>query len=104
MEQVIHHGLEDGGAIGHAIEYNSEFEDATMGSEGGFPVVLFKDLEVVVTITEVQFGEKLYTLEVIYEVRDKRKEVSIADYPSVDVAVILDHAFRTIFLGNEEDK
>ena len=53
MEEVIHHGLEDGEAISHAIEHDSGFEGVTMGSKGGFPVVLFEDLKVVITVVKV---------------------------------------------------
>ena len=74
-----------------------------MGSKGSFPAILFKNLEIVITITEVQFGKELGTLEMVYEVRDERKGVSIADYPGIDVAVVLNHAFGTIFLRNKED-
>ena len=50
---MIHHGLENGRAIGHAIEHDSGFEGTMMGGEGGFPVVLFENLKVVITIAEV---------------------------------------------------
>ena len=104
MEQMIHHGLEDGGAVGHAIEHDSRFEGTAMSSKGGFPAILFKNLEVVITIMEVQFGEKLGTLEMVYEVGDEGERVGVVDCLCIDIAIVLDHAFGPILFGDEEDR
>ena len=100
---MIHHCLEDGGAIGQPIEHDSGFESAAVGGEGGFSMVLLENLKVVVTATEVQFGEELGTLETVNKVGNKGKGVCVADCPGVDVSVILNHVFRAILFWYEED-
>ena len=53
---------------------------------------------------KVQLGKELGTLETVYEVGDERKRVSVVDCLSIDVSVVLDHAFGAVFLWNEEDR
>ena len=38
-EDVVHHRLEGGGAVRKAEEHDQGFEQATVGSEGGLPLV-----------------------------------------------------------------
>ena len=39
----------------------------------------------------------------VYEVRDEREGVGIADCLSINIVIVLDHLFGPIFLGDEED-
>ena len=39
-----------------------------MSGKGGFPAILLKNLKVIVTVTEVQFGEELGTLETVNKI------------------------------------
>ena len=37
LEDVVHHGLEGGRAVGEAEEHYQRFKESTVGAEGGFP-------------------------------------------------------------------
>ena len=38
-EDVVHHSLEDGGAVGHPEKHYKGFEEAMVGAEGCFPFI-----------------------------------------------------------------
>ena len=49
LENVIHHCLEGGWAVGEAKEHDKGFEEALIHSEGGLPLVSLLDLYIVVS-------------------------------------------------------
>ena len=55
LEDVIHHGLESGQAIGEAEEHDQGFEEAPIDLEGSFPLVSLLDSYIVVSPTYIQF-------------------------------------------------
>ena len=55
LEDVIHHGLEGGQAVGEAEEHDQGFEEAPIHSEGGFPLPSLFDSYIVVSPTYIQF-------------------------------------------------
>ena len=55
LEDVVHHGLEGGQAVGEAEEHNQGFEEAPICSEGGLPLVSLFDPHIVVSPTYIQF-------------------------------------------------
>ena len=59
LEDVIHHGLEGGWAVGEAKEHDQGFEEAPIHSEGGFPLVSFLDSYVVVSPTYIELRKVL---------------------------------------------
>ena len=56
-EDVIHEGLESGWSIAKAKEHNHWFKQAKRGDEGYLPLVQFLDANVVVSPSNVKFGE-----------------------------------------------
>ena len=55
LEDVVHHGLEGGQAVGEAEEHDQGFEEALICLEGGFPLVPLFDSHIVVSPTYIQF-------------------------------------------------
>ena len=55
LEDVIHHGLEGGRAVGEAEEHDQGFKEAPIRSEGGFPLISLFDLYIVVPPMYIQF-------------------------------------------------
>ena len=55
LEDVVHHGLEGGRAVGEAKEHDQGFKEAPICLEGGFPLVSLFDLHIVVSPTYIQF-------------------------------------------------
>ena len=54
---MIHESLESGWSIAKAEEHNRRFEQAKRGDEGYLPLVQFLDANVVVSPSNVKFGE-----------------------------------------------
>ncbi|KAG5350870.1 hypothetical protein C0989_008950 [Termitomyces sp. Mn162] len=70
-EDVVHHCLEGGWAIGESKEHNKRFKQSLVGLEGGLPFVSLLDMHIVVAPPDVQFSEVLHTLEVVDELGDE---------------------------------
>ncbi|KAG5334842.1 hypothetical protein C0989_002805 [Termitomyces sp. Mn162] len=65
LEDVIHHGLESGRAVGESEEHNKQLEQSLVGPEGGLPLISFLDMHIVVAPLDIQFNEVLHTPEVL---------------------------------------
>ncbi|KAG5336756.1 hypothetical protein C0989_011889 [Termitomyces sp. Mn162] len=76
-EDVIHHGLKGGRAVGESKEHNKQLEQSPVGLEGSLPFVSFLDMHVVVAPLDVQFSEVSYTLEVVDELGDEGEGVAV---------------------------
>ncbi|KAG5349479.1 hypothetical protein C0989_003549, partial [Termitomyces sp. Mn162] len=70
LEDVIHHGLEGGRAIGEPKEHNKQLKQSLIGPEDGLPLISFLDAHIVVTPLDAQFSEVLCTPEVVDELGD----------------------------------
>ena len=103
LEEMVYHGLEDGWAVCHSVEHDSEFKDSTMGGEHSFSIVFRKDLEIIVTIVKVKLGEDLGTIEIVNKVRDEEEGIGIVNCPSIKVSIVLNHVFVAILLRNKKD-
>ena len=58
-EGIGHESLKGGGRIGHAEEHDGGFIKSSVGDEGGFPLVAFLYLNIVVSPPYVKLGEDL---------------------------------------------
>ena len=70
-------------------EHDSGLEQSHGSDEGSFPLVLFLDANVVVSLANVKLGEQGGFLHIINEFRDKGEWIGILDGVGVQVAVIL---------------
>ncbi|KAG5349840.1 hypothetical protein C0989_001641 [Termitomyces sp. Mn162] len=52
-EDVVHHGLKSGRAVGESKEYNEWLKQSLVGPEGGLPLVSLLDVHIVVTPPDV---------------------------------------------------
>lgn len=78
-EDVIHETLECGRCIVEPEEHNCQFKQTKGGDEGSFPLILLLNANVVVTPSDVKFGEDGGVFHVINEFGDEGKRVSIAN-------------------------
>ena len=69
---VVHKCLEGGGHIGEAEEHDCWFVKPKGGDEGCFPLVLFSQLDVVISPLYIELGEEGGVLHVVNEFQDKR--------------------------------
>ena len=52
-EDVIHHSLEDSGAVGHSEEHYEGFKEASVGVKSHFPLVSRLDAYIVKTLADI---------------------------------------------------
>jgi len=103
-EDVVHHGLESSGTIGHSEEHYERFEQATVGAESRLPFISGLDTYIIEAPADVEFCEVLGSSELRDEFGDERERVSVLDSYGIQRAVVLDQSERTIFLLNEEHR
>ena len=63
---MVHVGLEGGWGIAKSKEHDSGFEESKRGGEGSLPAVFQVDKDVVVSPSDIKFGENFAVLEFVY--------------------------------------
>src|SRR5437016_12564467 len=69
FEDIIHHGLEGGRAVGEAKEHDEWFEQSAVGSECGLPLVALLHADIVETPSNILFREVLGSAELGVQLR-----------------------------------
>ncbi|KAG5338578.1 hypothetical protein C0989_006974 [Termitomyces sp. Mn162] len=103
LEDVVHHGLEGGRAVGESKEHNKQLKQFLVGPEGSLPLVSFLDAHIVVTPPDVQFSKVLHTSEVVDELGDEQEGVMVLHHHRVENLVVLNQSEQAILLLDEED-
>ncbi|KAG5349114.1 hypothetical protein C0989_005821 [Termitomyces sp. Mn162] len=103
-EDVIHHGLEGGWAVGETKEHNKWLKQSPVGPEGHLPLISLLNVHIVVTPLDIQFSEVLCTLEVVDELGNGRKRVAILYHHGIEYPIVLDQSEGAILLFDEEDQ
>ena len=75
-----------------------------MDDEGGFPLMSIFDLDIVVSPSDIKFGEDFRPLEFVDKVGDEGKRVCVMDSVFVDIVVVLTRSETTIFLFDKEER
>jgi hypothetical protein len=104
VEGIIHESLEGGRGIIHAEEHDHRFKEAFMDNEGTFPLISFFDVNIVITPSNVEFGEDLSSFEFIDEVRDEEKRIGIAGGMGIEISVVLARTEFAILLFHKEER
>jgi len=76
-EDVVHHSLEGGRAIGHPEKHYEGFKEATVSAEGCFPFISRLDTYIIETPADVQFCEVSGSAELRDEFGDEREQISV---------------------------
>src|SRR5712691_5831745 len=71
LEFVVYHGLESGRGVRQAKEHDSWFEKTIARFEGSLPFIAFFDADVIVSPSDVKFGEPLFSRHAVNEFRDQ---------------------------------
>ncbi|KIJ06067.1 hypothetical protein PAXINDRAFT_92548, partial [Paxillus involutus ATCC 200175] len=95
--------LEGSRGVSETEEHNERFKQSTIGAESGFPFVPFLDPNIVVTPTDIEFGEILRSLKLIDEFRNERERVPIFYRYCIQLSVVLYWAQLVIFLLDKEE-
>ena len=56
-EDIVHESLEGGGSIAESKEHDGGFKESHGGDESSFPLIFLLDMNVVISPTNVEFGE-----------------------------------------------
>ena len=88
-EDVVHEGLEGGGSVAEPKEHDSGFEESHGGDESGLPLIFFSDVNVVISPTNVKFGEQGGFFHVVNEFGDQGEGIGVSDGVGVQVVVVL---------------
>ncbi|KAG5349449.1 hypothetical protein C0989_003875 [Termitomyces sp. Mn162] len=102
-EDVVHHGLEGGWAVGEIKEHNKWLKQSLVGPEGCLPLVSLLNVHIVVTPPDIQFSEVSCALEVVDELGDEGERVAILHRHGVEYLIVLYQLEEAILLFDEED-
>ena len=78
-KDVVHESLEGGGSIAESKEHDGGFEASHGGDESGLPLIFLSDANVIISPTDVEFGEQGGFFHVIDEFRDQGERIGIPD-------------------------
>jgi len=78
-ENVVHHSLEGGGAVGHSKEHHEGFKETTIGAEGHLPFISGLDAHIVEPPPDVKFCEVLGSAELGDEFGDEGERIPVFD-------------------------
>jgi hypothetical protein len=93
--------LEGSGNITKPKGHDEVFKCAIVRSEGSLPFIAFSDVNEVIGSTEVEFGKGLGGMEMVDEIRNVRKWVSVFLSDAVKTSIVYAQAQATIFLLNK---
>ena len=88
-KDVVHESLEGGGSVAESKEHDGRFKESHGGDEGSLPLIFLSDANVVISPTNVEFGEQGGFFHVVNEFRDQGERIGISDSVGVQVAVVL---------------
>ena len=103
LKNVVHHGLEGGGAVSEAEEHHQWFKESTVGAEGGLPFISFFYADIIETPSDNQPCEVSRPVEFLYQFGDEREWVFVLYCDGIQSTVVLYQAEGSIFLFDEED-
>ena len=92
LKDVVHHGLEGGGAVGEAKEHDQGFEEAPIRSEDGFPLISLFDSYIVVSPMYIQFRKVsgLGVRNLVDNVRYEGQWIGVLHCHCIELSVVLD--------------
>ena len=88
-KDMVHESLEGGGSVAEPKEHDGGFKESHGGDESGLPLIFLSDVNVVISPTNVKFGEQGGFFHVVDEFGDQRERIGILDGVGVQVAVVL---------------
>ena len=100
---VVHELLEHGEGVAETKEHDGQFKESLVHDESHLPLVAILDADVVVSPSNVEFGEVVSVFQLVHEVGNERKGVVVTGGVFVEVTVVLARAeFAVLRLDKEE--
>ena len=69
---MVHVGLEGGQQVAESKEHNGWLIEPKGGGEGCLPAILWSDEDVVISPSDIKFGEDFAVFELVYQFGYKR--------------------------------
>ena len=69
-EEVVHHKLKGGRRVAESKKHYGGFKESFVGFEGRFPLISIFDTDIVISPSDVQFGEIFGAFEFVNEFGD----------------------------------
>ena len=85
----VNHRLEHCRGVRQAKKHDRWFEEALGCEEGSFPFVAFSDLDIVISLSDVELREQGAAHQSINNFGYQRRDIPIADCPFVQWPIIL---------------
>ena len=104
LERIIHELLEHSRAVAKTEEYDSRFKKSLVGDEGCLPLVAIFDVDVVISLVNVEFGEVVSIFQLVHKVEDEGKGVCIMGGAFVEVVIVLAKGEFAILLFNDKKR
>ena len=103
-ENMIHECLKSRRSVTEPKKHYGGFEEAKRGDEHCFPLIFLPDANVVITPSNVEFGEQCRVLHVIDQLRDEGEGISIVNSVGVEILIVLTWSQGPVLLGYEEKR
>ena len=103
-KNVIHERLKSRGGIAEPKKHYGGFEEAERGDERCFPLIFLSDADVVITPSNIEFGEQSRVLHVIDQLWDEGEGIPVVDSVGVEISIVLTWSQGSVLLGYEEKR
>ena len=101
-ENVVHERLKSRRGVAEPKKHYGGFKETKRGYERCFPLIFFSDADIVITPSNVEFGEQCRVLHVINQLRDEGKRVPVANSVGVEISIIVTRSQSSVLLGYKE--
>jgi hypothetical protein len=102
VQELVHDALKGGRCIALAEVHDFGLKEPFFCFEGGFPLVPFFDVDVVVSPSYVKLSEQGVALQLTCDAFDVWEWICITDCPGVDRSIVLHRAEGAILLFDHE--
>ncbi|KAI0289615.1 hypothetical protein B0F90DRAFT_1657115 [Multifurca ochricompacta] len=102
-EDVVHHGLKGGRRVGEAKEHDVWFKESLIGFKRRFALISFLNSDVIVSPSDIHFGEHRLVPHGVNKFRDEGKWIGILYGVGIYSSVVLNGSKFSIFLLDEEE-
>ena len=88
-KNVVHECLKGRRGVAESKKHYSGFKETKRGDERCFPLIFLSDANVVITPSNIEFGEQCGVLHIIDQLRDEGERIPVADSVGVEISIIL---------------
>jgi hypothetical protein len=103
LENVIHHGLEDGGRVSESEKHHQRFVETVIGMKCCLPLITCLHLHILVPPPHIKLSEELCMPKLIHQFGNEGERIVILDCDGVQHTIILYKVKHSLLLFDEED-